>query len=342
MRRSSLWFSRSRRSSRKYSGRNRDVPGGGHGRERRRGSRQPSPGRFSRQAAIPACLDDHPRYRVLKAIGHGGMGRYFLQNIGSCSAWCFESDSERIDDPPLVDRFLREVKAAASLYHPNIVTAFDAETVQGCHFLVMEYVPGDVGDGGFPQGPFPVLACDYVRQAATGLQHAHEHGIVHRDIKPQNLMLSESGESKILDFGFAYQGRSGARRQVTASGELLGSMDYCRRNRQGPPFSRYSRRHLQPRLHAVLPPGGTPAVSLGSLEKLKAHAERSPPEVRDVRSDVPTELSRSSRMMAEDPGARYQTPQEVASALAPWTGRPRRRACAVGTAVAGAQRSRIP
>src|SRR5205807_7253241 len=103
------------------------------------------------------------------------------------------------------ERFRREVRAAARLQHPNIVTAFDAEQAGDVHFLVMEYVEGTtlaqvVGR----RGPLPVAeACGYVRQAALGLQHAHERGMVHRDIKPQNLMRTPGGQVKILDFGLA-------------------------------------------------------------------------------------------------------------------------------------------
>src|SRR5687768_15120809 len=125
-----------------------------------------------------------------------------------------------------VERFRREVEAAARLHHPNIVTAFDAEQAGDLHFLVMEYVNGiDLSKLLEERGPLPVAeACEYIRQAALGLQTAHESGMVHRDIKPQNLMVSRSvatggslvackatGEPpivtkqfvKILDFGLA-------------------------------------------------------------------------------------------------------------------------------------------
>ena len=105
----------------------------------------------------------------------------------------------------VAERFRREAKAAARLNHPNIVAVFDAETAGEHHFLVMEYIAGadlfrTVREG----GPLPVgLACDYIRQAAVGLQHAYERGMVHRDITPRNLMLTAAGQIKILDFGLA-------------------------------------------------------------------------------------------------------------------------------------------
>jgi serine/threonine protein kinase len=104
-----------------------------------------------------------------------------------------------------VERFRREVRTAARLRHPNIVTAHDAEQAGDVHFLVTEFVDGqDLASEVRNRGPLPIAeACDYIRQAAEGLQHAHEAGMVHRDIKPHNLMLSDSGEVRILDFGLA-------------------------------------------------------------------------------------------------------------------------------------------
>src|SRR5262249_7236342 len=110
-----------------------------------------------------------------------------------------------LDNRAAVERFRREVKAAAKLTHPNIVTAHDAEQAGDTHFLVMEYVEGtSLARLTSDQGRWPVArACDYVRQAALGLQHAYEQGMVHRDIKPHNLMLTAAGQIKVLDFGLA-------------------------------------------------------------------------------------------------------------------------------------------
>src|SRR5262249_49763644 len=127
-----------------------------------------------------------------------------------------------------------EVKAAAKLTHANIVNAFDAEQVGNLHFLVMEYIEGsDLAHVVAERGPLPVAeACNYTSQAALGLQHAFERGMIHRDIKPQNLMRTgepdrppESRTVKTLDFGlarFATKAGSGD----TASGTLLGTVDF--------------------------------------------------------------------------------------------------------------------
>src|SRR5262249_6070733 len=108
-------------------------------------------------------------------------------------------------DPALVERFRREVRAAARLTHPNIVNALDAETAGETNFLVMEYVEGvTLARWVKERSPLPVAeACTCIRQAALGLQHAHERGMVHRDVKPDNLIRCSDGTVKVLDFGLA-------------------------------------------------------------------------------------------------------------------------------------------
>ncbi len=108
-------------------------------------------------------------------------------------------------NPQAVERFRREVKAAAKLSHANIVTAHDAEQAGDLHFLVMEFVDGVGLDRLIARQGKPTIsqACGLIRQAALGLQHAHEKGMVHRDIKPANLMVTRKGQVKILDFGLA-------------------------------------------------------------------------------------------------------------------------------------------
>ena len=159
-------------------------------------------------AATPqAALKDHPRYRVGELLGVGGMGAVYKAEhlLMERPVALKVLNRDLIDRPATLERFRREVRAAARLTHPNIVAAFDAEQVGDVHFLVMEYVEGvSLSRRSTEHGPLPVAeACGYIRQAAVGLQHAHECGMVHRDIKPQNLMLTPSGQVKILDFGLA-------------------------------------------------------------------------------------------------------------------------------------------
>src|SRR5438876_11157105 len=137
-----------------------------------------------------------------------------------------------IGDASAVERFRREVRSAARLTHPNIVTAYDAEQAGDTHFLVMEYVEGMSLDRWVTEhGPLPAAeACHYAHQAALGLQHAFEKGMVHRDIKPHNLILSREGKRpvvKILDFGLAKATREkGLELGLTGTGQMMGTPEY--------------------------------------------------------------------------------------------------------------------
>src|SRR5262249_13946971 len=143
---------------------------------------------------LPAELAAHGRYRVQELLGVGGMGAvYKAEHLLMERPVALKLISHSLtSDPAMVERFRRARKTAAKLRHRNIVLAHDAEEAGGSHFLVMEYVEGkSLARLVAEQGPLSVReACDYVRQAALGLQYAHERGMVHRDIKPQNLMLS--------------------------------------------------------------------------------------------------------------------------------------------------------
>src|SRR5262249_55333967 len=139
--------------------------------------------------------------------------------------------TEEDDHSVFLQRFYSEMQATAVLNHPNIVLAFDAGEApvpeserEVLRYLVMEFVPGqDLEQRVLEQGPLPVAeACEYIRQAAGGLQHAHEHGLVHRDIKPSNLLLTPQQQIKILDFGLARV----CRRRHTEAHMMLGSVDY--------------------------------------------------------------------------------------------------------------------
>lgn len=329
------------------------------------------------EARLPAELTDHMRYRVEGLLGFGGMGAVFKAEHRLMERpVALKVISQRLlNRPTAVERFRREVKAAARLNHPNIVAAYDADQVGPLHFLVMEFVPGTslarlVAD----RGPLSVReACDYVRQAALGLQHAHEHGMVHRDIKPQNLMLTPDGQIKILDFGLAHfvsefdrppvpgdpeaaaaptalDADPGATQDVegndagvsggtlTSVGGVVGSPDYIA------PEQILDAHHADVRadiyslgctLYFLLT--GRPPFAEGSFaDKLAAHRTQKPKALTAARSGMPSSLSHVlDRMLAKDPTKRYQTPAEVVRALAPF-GRDRRLRRRVALAVAGA------
>src|SRR5262249_28729803 len=127
-------------------------------------------------------------YVVLERLGEGGTGQVFKarhQKLGRTVA-VKVIRPELLTDPEVVARFYREVQVLSQMSHPNVVHAYDAGPIDATHFLAMEYVEGvDLDRRVKEQGPLPLaLACDYIRQAALGLQHAHEKGLVHRDIKP--------------------------------------------------------------------------------------------------------------------------------------------------------------
>ena len=237
----------------------------------------------------------------------------------------------------MVERFRREVKSAARLAsHPNIVAAYDAEQAGETHMLVMEFVEGtDLARLVERRGPLPVgEACEYARQAALGLQHAFEDGMVHRDIKPQNLMRTTRGQVKILDFGLArFASEVASQAGLTAEGMVLGSADYIAPEQIDDPHAADIRADIYSlgcTLYFLL--AGRPPFPDGSLiQKLMAHSEKTPRPLAEIRADVPPELAQVvERMMAKDPARRFQTPDEVARALAPFADAQAARAAATG------------
>jgi uncharacterized protein (TIGR03067 family) len=294
---------------------------------------------------IPQELAQHPRYRMAELLGVGGMGAvYKAEHLLMERPVALKVLNRSLTGrPEMWDRFRREIKAAARLTHPNIVHAYDAEQAGDSHFLVMEYVEGkSLAAVVAERGPLPVAeACDCIRQAALGLQHAHERGMVHRDVKPQNLMLTPQGQVKILDFGLARLAResvppagvpqTGPRAEgrgpeaVTQVGTVMGTPDYiapeqaCNAHEADIRADIYS---LGCTLYDLLAghapfPEGTP------VDKVLAHVERMPRPLTEIRADVPPALARVvERMLAKDPAARYQTPAEVAEALRAFTAAP--------------------
>jgi tetratricopeptide (TPR) repeat protein len=279
-----------------------------------------------RPEAVPAFLVDHPRYHVLRLLASGGMGSVYLAEHRRLQ----RPVALKIVNPALltdqraIDRFDREARAAACLSHPNVVTVYDAETAAGHHFLVMQYVAGsDLARRVRERGPLAIaLACEYVRQAALGLQHAHERGLVHRDVTPRNLMLTEEGQIKVLDFGLAcFVSETSLADRAAVAGALLGSIDYMAPEQAADPHAADVRADIYGlgcTLYFLL--SGRPPFPEGTRrEKIDAHAQRLPPPIESLAKDTPPELLRLlERMLAKSPADRPQTPAEVAAALAPF------------------------
>src|SRR5438132_6810168 len=275
---------------------------------------------------IPVELVAHSRYRILEFLGAGGMGTVFkaehrlMERVVALKI----IRKDLMDRPAALERFPQEVRAAARLLHPNIVTAYDADQAGNVHFLVMEYVEGKSLDRVLGQsGPLPVdQACDWIRQAALGLQHAWEQGMVHRDIKPGNLFLTPAGQIKILDFGLArFANEAASAAGLTPEGSMIGTPDYMapeQADAAGNADIRADIYSLGCTLYHLL--AGEPPFPEGApLHKLLFHQTRQPRLLTELRGDVPGELAQViQRMLAKDPAQRYQTPAEVARELAPF------------------------
>jgi serine/threonine protein kinase/WD40 repeat protein len=278
---------------------------------------------------VPAELTDHPKYRVLALVGQGGMGAVYRAEHRKMDRTVALKviNPALLRNPSTVSRFHQEVKAAAKLSHPNIVTAHDADQAGELHFLVMEFVEGtSLAEIAAQRGPLSVAeACGYAKQAALGLQHAHERGMVHRDIKPHNLMLTPDGVVKILDFGLARfahaaeeagAGEAPAASSLTTAGAVMGTADYIAPEQVADARAADTRADVYAlgcTLFHLL--AGRPPFPVGTnADKFKHHAETPLP----VPEEWPAELKAVLRKLtAKKPAERYSTPTEVAAALEP-------------------------
>jgi HEAT repeat protein len=275
---------------------------------------------------LPPELVRHPKYLILRELGRGGMGVVYQarQTVMNRPVVIKVINRSLLDQPGALDRFRREVQAAAKLSHPNIVTAYDAEQAGEVHMLVMEFVPGQsLAEVLEKRGPLPVLnACHCMRQVALGLQHAHERNMVHRDIKPSNLMLMPRGQVKILDFGLAkIASERGTGKGLTPSNDFLGTPEYCAPEQTTDARTADIRADLYSlgcTLYCLLA-GRPPFQEDTPMKTFLAHHQNHPQPLPELRPDVPARLWEVvARLLAKEPGQRYQTPIEVAQALAPF------------------------
>lgn len=284
-------------------------------------------------------------YVMLRRLGSGGMGEVFearhrkLQRVAALKV----VSRERFSSPLAQQRFLREAAAAAQLSHHNVVAVHDAGQQDDNYYLAMEFVDGvDLARLLQEAGPLPLeLACDFIRQAAQGLHHAHEKGLVHRDVKPQNLLAAPRGglgkdrsvrpierfvgsTVKVLDLGLVRLGAEStetSEKALTQQGIVLGTMDYL-----SPEQARNS--HSVDRRADLYSLGCTLYHLLGGrvpfpggqvIEKLFRHQSEDPARLCELRQDVPASLEAVvTRLMAKRPDDRYATAADAAMALLPF------------------------
>jgi serine/threonine-protein kinase len=272
-------------------------------------------------------------YVLLEKLGEGGMGQVFKAKharLGRVVALKVVRP-DLVTDQEVVQRFFREIEVISRISHPNIVHAYDAGPIGKALMLAMEFVDGvDLDKLVKRDGPLPVRqACDYIRQAACGLQHAHEKALVHRDIKPSNLLVAKGqgpqapGVVKILDMGLArliQPAPSSRTRNLTVLGGTawtMGTPDYLAPE-QAIEFHKADIRadiySLGCTLFFLLT--GRPPFEGTLPEKLMKHQQVEPEPLEKVRPDAPPELGPVlARLLAKLPAERYQTPAEVAAAL---------------------------
>jgi serine/threonine protein kinase len=286
----------------------------------------PPPSRQTAVPNLPAELAANPQYEVLRELGRGGMGVVYLarNKLMDRLEVLKVVNKALLDRPGAVERFLREIRSAAKLSHVNVVAAYSALQLGDLLAFAMEYVEGeDLAALVKSRGPLPVPhACYYVQQAALGLQHAFEKKMVHRDIKPQNLMLAREGRKhvvKVLDFGLAkVKSEKADDTGLTGEGKMLGTPDYiapeqtldaARADIRADVYS------LGCTLYYLLT-GAAPFKGRSLYEVLQAHHSLEARPLNLARPEVPEELAAVVRkMMAKEPARRYQTPAEVAQAL---------------------------
>jgi serine/threonine protein kinase len=266
-------------------------------------------------------------YDLLEPLGAGGMGEVFKarhRRLGKLVALKLLPVGSH-GSADRVARFLREMRAVGTLDHPNVIEAHDAGEETGVVYLAMKLVEGeDLGRLVQRLGPLPVAeACELTRQAALGLQYLHERGLVHRDVKPSNLMRTAEGTVKVLDLGLARWKVQGAG-ELTATEQLLGTPDFLAPEQVRDAAAADLRADLYGlggTLFYLLTGRAPFAHHQGVYGKLDAHRSEAPPDVRSLRPEVPPPVADLlNRLLAKEPQDRPQSAAEVAAALAAFAG----------------------
>ena len=267
------------------------------------------------------------KYKLLERVGVGGMGQVFL-----CEHMLMKRrvaikvlPPAKAEQPAALGRFYREARAAGSLEHPNIVRTHDIDQDGNLHFIVMEYVDGsNLLDIVKKFGPMDVRrATFYARQIAVGLDFAFRNGIIHRDIKPGNVLIDRLGQAKILDMGLArfYKDTSDMLTVKYDDKIVLGTADYVAPEQVANSHSADVRADiyaLGASFYFLL--AGHPPFPQGTVsQKLTWHRTKDPTPIRQLRPEVPEALAAIvQKMLMKDPNQRYQSPAEVAMELERW------------------------
>jgi eukaryotic-like serine/threonine-protein kinase len=253
------------------------------------------------------------RYRIVRKLGSGGMATVYLaedQELGRRVAIKILNERHANDDQ-FVERFRREAKNAAGLSHPNIVSIYDRGEAEGTYYIAMEHLQGrNLKELISARGPAPVhISVDVTRQVLAALSNAHKNGIVHRDIKPHNVMVDDDRRVKVTDFGIARAGAS----QMTEAGSIVGTAQYL-----SPEQARGAGVDQRSDLYSVgvvlyeLLTGKVPFNGESPVEIAMKHLSDTPPPPSELNGEVPEELDMIvMRALAKDPARRYQSAEQM-------------------------------
>ncbi len=258
------------------------------------------------------------RYKIVRKLGAGGMANVYLaedQELGRRVAIKI-LDTRHAADDSFRERFRREAKNAAGLSHPNIVSIYDRGEAEGTYYIAMEYLSGrSLKELIVSRGPTPVrIAIDYTRQILAAIGYAHRHGIVHRDIKPHNVVVDADGRLKVTDFGIARSGAS----QMTEVGSIIGTAQYLSPEQaKGAPVDQRSDLYSVGIVLYEMLTGKVPFTGETPLEIAMKHLSEVPVPPSELRPELPATLdSVVLRALAKDPEDRYQTAEEMDDDLA--------------------------
>ena len=258
------------------------------------------------------------RYLIVRKLGSGGMANVYLahdQELGRRVAIKILDDRHAADEQ-FVERFRREAQNAAGLSHPSIVSIYDRGEAEGTYYIAMEYVEGrTLKELLVARGPSPLgIAIDYTRQILSALRFAHRNGIVHRDIKPHNVIVDGEGRVKVMDFGIA---RAGAASQMTEAGSIIGTAQYLSPEQaRGAPVDQTSDLYSTGIVLYELLTGTVPFTGETPVEIAMKHLSQVPAPPSAHRPDVPRDLDYVAlRALAKDPSDRYHSAEEMDSDL---------------------------